>query len=175
MVKRVMQSGLVGVFAMVAVNAGCSEKSERLNAPPQGTTERPSPMQKHFNPMVDNAMKRDRSIADVHFEPQVAELSGLGVWRIARVADVLSATGGSIRYETALRDQDLIDARLQSVRDFLAASGYDTDRIKVESGLSPNSTATAASAMEAHEHWKESGSESSDSGSDQSTPMAGPQ
>lgn len=170
MVKCVVRTLGVGIFAMALV-AGCSQKGERLNAPPQGTTERPSPLQKHFEPMVDNAAKFDRNIADVHFEPESTALSGLGVWRINRVARVLTPTGGTIRYETALRDDDMIAARLQAVRDYLAASGYDTDRIKVEAGLSKNTPGNAATAMQARAKWEQSSATSSDGANAAGAPM----
>ena len=168
--KCVGRTASVGVF-MMFVAAGCSEKSERLNALPQGTTARPSPMQKHFEPMADNAAKRDRNIADVHFEPETAELSGLGVWRIERIANVIMQTGGAIRYETSITDKDLIASRLQAVRDFLAASGYDTDRIKVEAGLSRNAPGSATRAMQAKSNWDQSGANTQDGASGAGAPM----
>ena len=63
--------------------------------------------------------------------------------------EAMMATGGEIHYQTNLRDDALISARLQSARDFLAASGFDTDRITVKAGMSPNAGGYAAEAIEA--------------------------
>jgi len=148
MVKLVNRITAFAAAVVLAGVVGCSSQSERLNAPPQGSSERVNPLSENFTAMGDNAAQRDASLADSHFEPYAAELSGLGVWRITRIGDTLTHTGGIIRYETAIKDQDLVNARLQSVRDFLAASGYDTDRIKVESGLSRNAGGSAAVSIE---------------------------
>lgn len=143
-------------FAIIAlVCAGCSEKASRLNAPPQGMSERRHEMDRHFATMAENAAKRDASLADTHFEPHSAELSGLGVWRITRIGDMLNTCGGIIRYETSLAEEELLAARLQSVRDFLAASGYDTDLITVEAGLSRNAGGPALNAIEARARQQE--------------------
>lgn len=149
MVDRLTRKLSLGAaLALIAV-AGCSTKSERLNSPPQGVSERPHELQESFVTMSDNAAKRDSSIVDIHFEPHAAELSGLGVWRLTRMGEVLSATGGIIRYQTSMTDEDMVEARLQSVRDFLAASGFDTDRITVEAGMARNAGGDAEQAMEA--------------------------
>ena len=149
MVDRVTRS-LIGCVAVAAFAiAGCSTKSERLNAPPQGVSDRPNELQESFARMSDNASQKDSSVVDIHFEPHASELSGLGVWRLTRMGEALSATGGIIRYQTHLQDEDMIDARLQSVRDFLAASGFDTDRITVEAGMARNAGGHAVDAMEA--------------------------
>jgi len=171
MLNRRIQ-GLAAVVVILFA-AGCSsQKAERLNAPPQGTTERPNEvLQPHFTTMADNATKRDASLSDAHFEPHAKELSGLGVWRITRIGDQLNSTGGIIRYETSLGDEDMVAARLQSVRDFLAASGYDTDLITVESGLSRNVGGTAQSAIEARARAQQAASESG--GGDAGASMGG--
>jgi hypothetical protein len=152
---------------------GCSEQGERLNAPPQGTTDRPSKLQQSFATMSDNAAQLDSSIVDMHFEPHAAELSGTGVWRLTRLGEVLMSTGGIIRYQTSLRDEDLVNARLQSVRDFLAASGFDTDRIKVEAGMARNGGGYADQAIEARNAAL---TDEADSGTAATAgPMTGPQ
>ena len=69
--------GLV-VMAVVVV-AGCEQPVERLNAPPQGQTDRPSQLQEDYVRMADNAMLADRSMSAVHFVPGTNELNSLGV------------------------------------------------------------------------------------------------
>jgi hypothetical protein len=149
--RRSLAVALGGTLAMWA-GVGCTQyQSERLNAPPQGDSERRAALRDHFDSMSDNAAQKDSTIADIHFEPHIAELSGLGVTRLTQLGEVHSATRGVIYYETALADQMLISDRLQSVRDFLAASGFDTDRITVQAGISQNRSGTAKQAMIARE------------------------
>jgi len=136
------------VLAVVAV-VGCAEQGDRLNAPPQGDSTRPSELQKNFIYMTDNAAMHDSSVADIHFEPHVAELSGIGVRRLTRTGELLSICGGVICYETSLRDEVLIEARLETLRTFLASAGFDTERITVEAGMSRSRVATADEAIEA--------------------------
>jgi hypothetical protein len=149
MVDRFCRVALGSVILAAVAVAGCAEQSERLNAPPQGDTSRPSALQKNFSYMTDNAMLLDSSVADIHFEPHVAELSGLGVTRLTRMGELLSASGGIIRYETSSTDSELIEARLETVRTFLASSGFDTEKITVEAGMARSQTMTAPDAIKA--------------------------
>jgi hypothetical protein len=137
----------MGMFAAL-VMMGCSEPSQRLNAPPQGDSAYRADLQAPFVYMTDNAAMLDSSIADIHFEPHVADLSGLGVRRLTRMGELLSHTGGVIRYETASQDAELIEARLGRVRDFLDSSGFDSTEITVEAGMARNGTTAATEAIE---------------------------
>lgn len=150
MTRRLSRSLTCVASAAFAI-IGCSEQHERLNAPPQGGTERPAELQKHFIYMADKAMLHDSSVADIHFEPHIAELSGTGVRRLTRMADLLNVHGGTICYETSLRDDALISARLETVRTFLADNGYDGDRILVQSSASRGRGAPAAQSIESLE------------------------
>lgn len=142
-------------FAVCAVAiTGCADQHERLNAPPQGGTERPAELQKHFIYMADNAMLHDSSIADIHFEPHMAELSGTGVRRLSRLADLFNVHGGTICYETRLQDSVLVSDRLETVRTFLADNGYDSTRILVESSASRGRGMPAAQSIEGMERQK---------------------
>ena len=138
---------VLGMTVMLVITAGCSEQGERLNAPPQGDTDRPSELNKDFIYMADNAMLHDSSIADSHFEPHSAYLNGLGIRRLVRMGELLTVTGGTIYYETPLRDQDLIDRRLATVREFLTESGFDTERVLVDAGLSKGHGMAAVDAI----------------------------
>jgi len=135
---------MAGVACVVA---GCSEQSERLNAPPQGDTDRPNELQEHFVYMVDKGMLHDASIADIHFEPHSAELSGTGIRRLMRMGELMTETGGTIHYETDLGDQELVSRRLEVVREFLLASGFDMARIEVQAGLSQGRGMSAERAI----------------------------
>ncbi|MGD2109518.1 MAG: hypothetical protein PVI86_09010 [Phycisphaerae bacterium] len=89
-----------------------------------------------FNQMVDNAVLRDMSVADLHFIPHTDELSGIGVARLDRLARLLQVYGGTVRYETLVRDDDLIEHRLDHVREYLALAGCDMDRVDLVSAMS---------------------------------------
>ena len=133
--NRILGMACVAVATLLAFG-GCSEQGERLNAPPQGASDRPTELQKHFIHMTDNAMLSDASIADIHFEPHSAYLSGLGVKRLARMAELMDVCGGTIYYETGITDNDLIQARLDAAREFLLSCGLDEERVLVEAGYS---------------------------------------
>ena len=126
---------------------GCDKRHDRLNAPPQGDSDRPHEMQKNFIYMNDNAMLHDSAVADIHFEPHTVELSGLGIRTLMRMGELLSISGGAIRYETATTDEFLITGRLNSVREFLNAAGFDTANIRVEAGMARSSGMDAADAV----------------------------
>jgi hypothetical protein len=81
--------------------------------------------------MSDNAILHDMSVADIHFIPHTSELSGVGVARLNRMAKLLSTYGGTVRYETRLTDEKLIDPRLEHVQEYLALAGCDMDRVSV--------------------------------------------
>jgi hypothetical protein len=85
----------------------------------------------HLTSMTDNAILHDMSVADIHFIPHTSELSGVGVARLNRMAKLLSTYGGTVRYETRLSDQELIDPRLEHVREYLTLAGCDMDRVSV--------------------------------------------
>jgi outer membrane protein OmpA-like peptidoglycan-associated protein len=120
--------------AAVVMTAGACEKAERLNAPPQGWSERQAALQESYVYMSDNAMLSERHVSDVHFVPHTAALNSLGARRLDRFATLLKAYGGSLHYDTGIQNADLIKARLESVRTYLAAAGVDMDTVTVSTG-----------------------------------------
>lgn len=104
----------------------CQKPVSRLNAPPHGTTERPSPMQAEYTQMTDNALLEDMSISDVHFLPHRAFLTNLGEQRLTRLAALMEAYGGTIRFSTDLQDDQLVEARVAQILEFLSRAGIDT-------------------------------------------------
>ncbi len=98
--------------------------------------------------MVDNAILHDMSIADIHFVPHTDELSGTGVARLDRLAVLLDSYGGTVRYDTGLHDDDLIEQRIEHVREYLAMTGCDTDRFTVAAQLSGGRGMPATDAIE---------------------------
>jgi hypothetical protein len=104
----------------------CNSPAPRLNAPPHGTAERVSPMQSTLVEMTDNALLADMTVSDIHFRPGRAALNTLGQERLSRLASLLQAHGGYIRFYTQSVDQDLVQQRLATIREFLSQAGIDT-------------------------------------------------
>jgi hypothetical protein len=86
--------------------------------------------------MVDNAILHDMSVADFHFVPHTAELSGTGAARLNRMATLLDTYGGTVRYETFETDEKLVNQRLEHVREYLATTGCGMERVQIKSMLS---------------------------------------
>ncbi len=137
----------VCIAILAACGAGCSTQNERLNAPPQGDTSRRSDLQANYVYMTDKAILMDSSITDIHFEPHVADLSGLGVRHLTRLAELLSECGGVVRYDTESRDAELVAARLEAARGFLASAGFDTEKTQLREAMAGSSGMTAAEAI----------------------------
>lgn len=91
---------------------------------------------RNYMHMVDNAILRDMSVADIHFVRHTSEVSGIGEARLNRLAKLLNTYGGIVRYETELDDEALIQQRLGRVREYLALSGCDMDRVEVAQMIS---------------------------------------
>lgn len=125
----------IGIVILVSLGmAGCGEREQRtrLNAPPQGDSERQDDLARAFAYHKDQGMLADMSIADIHFVPHSAILSGVGEARLERYAELLATRGGTIAYQTGLRDGDLVGERLAVASEFLAQAipgGADIDMI----------------------------------------------
>lgn len=120
-----MRSLLTCAAALCVACAACNSPSPRLNAPPHGVPEATSDMQGMYVYMTDNALLTDMCISDVHFLPHRAMLNTLGQQRLSRLASLLDAYGGEIRYSTNLDDEELIEARTGVITDFLCEAGID--------------------------------------------------
>jgi len=117
----------IGLLAAALLGlVACSEPRPRLNAPPHGIPYKTSDMQGTFVYMADNAMLEMMTMSDMHFLPRRATLTGLGQERLSRLASLMKAYGGTIRFNTDLQDEKLIAARMKTIRDFLAEAGIDT-------------------------------------------------
>lgn len=146
--RRIYVMFMAGVACTLA---GCSEQGKRLNAPPQGDSDRPHELQEQFVYMVDKGLLYDSSISDIHFEPHSAELSGTGIRRLIRMGELMTEVGGTIHYDTAEGDSELVSRRLDVVREFLLAGGFDMQRIDVRTGLSRGRGTSAERAILAAE------------------------
>jgi hypothetical protein len=115
---------VVVVFALVL--SGCNTPGERLNAPPHGRVHETSDLQGTFYYMSDNALLADMTVNDMHFLPHRAALNDLGERRLMRLAALMEAYGGTLRFNTDLTDEDLIAQRMNTIMDFLIEAGIDT-------------------------------------------------
>jgi hypothetical protein len=102
--------------------------------------------------MVDNAILRDMSVADIHFIPHSNELSGIGVARLDRLARLLQVYGGTVRYETLIVDETLIEQRLDHVREYLSLAGCDMDRLEFKATMSGGRGLPGGEAVEVMQH-----------------------
>jgi hypothetical protein len=107
-------------LALTAASSCAPKEYTRLNAPPQGEAPAHPEWTDYYTYHNDQGMLADMSIADIHFVPHSACLSGAGEARLERYAELLAAHGGTINYDTALSEHKLLDGRLQVARDFLA-------------------------------------------------------
>lgn len=124
-----------GALTVLATLIGCQEPSERLNAPPQGTSEHQHSLSENFVHMQDNAMLSEMCISSSHFVPHTTELNTLGLRRLNRYAEILDVYGGTLHYDGADKDEDFRQARLDSIKSYLVACGLNAERFSVESGL----------------------------------------
>jgi len=138
---------------VLTMSVGCQQPVTRLNAPPHGTTECPSRMQDMYVSMQDNGLLADMSISDVHFVPQRTMLNSLGEERLARLAGLLEAYGGTIRLSTNETDDKLRVGRMAAVREFLCAVGIDTtaEVLTLDSPAGRGMPASEAILIKAHE------------------------
>lgn len=124
------------IAGLTAFLAGCPYgENQRLNAPPQGESESRPEWAEYYTYHNDQGMLADMSIADIHFVPHCAELSGTGEARLARYAELLAARGGTINYETVIDDDKLINDRLKNAKRFLVQALPGKQRVDVVSGI----------------------------------------
>ncbi len=130
-----MYRTLCATICTAMLAAGCSSSSPRLNAPPHGVADSVHDMQGTFVYMTDNALLADMSVSDMHFLPHRAMLTTLGEQRLNRLAQLINAYGGTIRFNSNLNDDVLIDKRLTATVDYLSESGIDTSSEVVSRGM----------------------------------------
>ena len=88
---------LFGTALITLVAGACQGPAKRLNAPPQGVSNQPHPLQADMTYMTDNAMLYDMCVVDIHFVPHTDEISSLGARRSVKkqwqAAWLLNAVG----------------------------------------------------------------------------------
>ncbi len=129
---RNLFSGLT-VLLLSASVACWPQQGIQENAPPHGDAPEHSSVTEYYAYHNDQGMLADRSIADIHFVPHTAELSGTGIARLDRYAQLLASGGGTLHYDTAIRDQQLLNDRLAAAKEFL--DDVSLGEIRVVSGM----------------------------------------
>lgn len=124
---------------------------------------------RHFTDMVDNAILNDMSVADIHFVSHTNELNGIGESRLDRLVKLLNAYGGTVRYETTLADETLVQQRIEHVREYLALAGCNMDRVEVAVMISGGE---GMPGREAVRKYLESTSPPAETGSGANAPVA---
>lgn len=146
----VMTVGAAGV-AMLAAGCNHCDKCQCFDTSNQKTlTTMDESMEKthdHWDNMADNAMLHDMTVADLHFVPHTAEVSGTGAARLDRMAALLDAYGGTVRYETYEADEALVKKRLDHVKEYLTTTGCEMKGVEVKAMLTGGRTITATSAI----------------------------
>jgi hypothetical protein len=139
MIKRFapgMSIALAAWLSLAAVS-GCVQPAEpqRINAPPQGEGPAHPTWSDCYAYHNDQGMMADMSLGDIHFVPQSAELSGTGIARLERYAELLATSGGTLHYAPSMQDEALIQQRLVCAQAFLEQTVPGDKAIKVVVGL----------------------------------------
>lgn len=122
--------------ALLAMIVACNDAQTTHDMTIASMDEQKARFGAQFTHMVDNAALHDMSVADIHFIPHTAEISGVGEVRLNRMAKLLNTYGGTVRYETLLGDDELIGQRLAHVREYLALTGCNMERVQVTTMMS---------------------------------------
>ncbi|HOB75679.1 MAG TPA: hypothetical protein PKG54_14270 [Phycisphaerae bacterium] len=136
MLQRASARWAVGVMLLggMLLWAGCQQPPCRLNAPPQGHTERPHQLQDQYTYMNDNALLAEMSMSPAHFVPGRADLNALGLRRLTRYAELLAVYPGDLHYDGA-DPEPLASQRQERIRAFLVDAGVNPNSFKVERGM----------------------------------------
>ncbi len=135
--SKMVKSGSAFAVAMLFFLTGCPDLSSetRLNDQSESCEKEPYPLAETFAYHNDQGMMADMCIADIHFVPHSDKLSVVGERRLSRYAELLAGTGGTLAYDTSLRDRPLLDARLNTAREYLSHCTPGDKTIVVAVGL----------------------------------------
>lgn len=140
----VLRTTAIAVAALATTGGCATPEPQRMNAPPQGEGPGRPAWTDIYAYHNDQGMMADMSIADIHFIPGSADLSGTGMARLERYAELLAASGGSLHYAPTIGDEELIQARLACAAEFLKASMPSDMSIRITPGLAAGRGMTAA-------------------------------
>ncbi len=105
----------------------------------------------HFTYMADNALMHDMSLVEMHFIPHSSEISGVGAARLERMARILNTYGGTVRYAGEEPDPKRVEQRLDHIREYLALSGCNMERVTIEEMISGGGPAPAEEAVQVYQ------------------------
>lgn len=118
------------------ISVGCERKQQtQMNAPPQGYAPESPASSDYYAYHNDQGMMADMSIADIHFIPHSSDLSGTGVARLERYAELLANSGGTLNYDTNLSDSMLIERRMSTAQTYLAKCMSNSKRVDIVLGM----------------------------------------
>lgn len=121
--------------ALAALACQQPEETSTINTPPTDPAESRRELAQFFAYHQDQGMVSDRSLADIHFIPGSTHLSGTGEARLARYAELFSDSGGTLTYDTRIKDSSLVNGRLDAARKFLAQYNVGGPQIQVALGM----------------------------------------
>ncbi|MEK6799578.1 MAG: hypothetical protein AABZ12_11475 [Planctomycetota bacterium] len=126
---------IASVAVLVACGGACGHHSD-YKSPAEMQFEkmehRKTHAQGHLRDMTDNAMTFDMALVDAHFVPHTAELNATGTARLDRMAPILNTYGGTVRFDTVDRDQELVQKRMAHAKEYLQVAGCDVSRVDVK-------------------------------------------
>lgn len=126
--------GLLGIC--IALATACERKAQtQMNAPPTGYAPEHPASTDYFAYHNDQGMMADMCIADIHFIPHSSDLSGAGVARLERYAELLANSGGTLNYDTSSTDTMLIDRRMATAEAYLAKCMPQSKRVDIVLGM----------------------------------------
>lgn len=125
------------VLAIGLCGTGCLQpwQTQSMNTPAQEDGPEQNSLAEYFANHNDQGMVADRSLSDIHFQPHSVHLSGTGVARLDRYAELYADEGGTLFYQTSQCDEELTEARLAIARSYLAKASTTGKRIDVVLGL----------------------------------------
>lgn len=126
---------LAALALLTMVLTGCTTPGKRLNSPPHGRAEVTTDLQGTFTYMADNATLTMMTVNDNHFVPGRAMLNSQGRQRLDRLASLIDAYGGQIRFNTDSQDHTLNGQRMNAIRAHLAETGVATGGDLVVMGM----------------------------------------
>lgn len=137
MALRIIRFLAVCIILLACTPSGCVEPegSRMINHPALSDSSTEDNVAEFFAYHNDQGMLADMAIADIHFVPHSTRLSGTGLARLERYAELLATTGGTLHYDTALQDKQLIEARLDTAKRFLASAIPSNQAVQVVLGL----------------------------------------
>lgn len=131
---------------------GCNEPGKRLNAPPHGRSQETTDMQGTFTYMSDNAALTMMTVNDTHFVPGRGMLNSQGEQRLDRLASLIDAYGGQVRFNTDGTDGTLNGQRMASIREYLIDCGLNPRGDLVVMGIPGGEGSLAEEAILIRQH-----------------------